>query len=106
MRCSEKPDIIYVSETHLPVDGGAILEGYIWFGNNRSSQHKNAPTASGGVGIFVRSTLFDKFRVQVCESGYDGIIAVNMCHKITDYTILVFSVYLPPENSPYHMTSK
>ncbi len=47
------------------------------------------------------SILFDKFIVEVCESGYDGIIAVKMCHKISDYTILVFSVYSSPENSPW-----
>ncbi len=55
----ENADIICVNETHLAETEELVLEGYRWFGHNRSKQYIRAPKASGGVGIFVSTSLLD-----------------------------------------------
>ena len=53
-RCVElcNIDIIGIAESHLISDEQLIIDGYSWFGHNRSGLHKRAKTGSGGVGFF------------------------------------------------------
>ncbi len=87
----EHPDIICVNETHLPGTEELVLEGYRWFGHNRSKQHIRAPKGSGGVGIFVSTSLLDGFNVELYDKTYDGILGIRL-QRITEYSVYVFSV--------------
>ena len=35
----------------------------------------------------------------IADKTYEGIIGLNFKHTTTDYSFMVFSCYLPPENS-------
>lgn len=65
---SLNPDIISLNETHLVTDEVAELSGYSWFGNNRK-RHIHAPKGSGGVGLLVRTGLFQHFKISVVDKG-------------------------------------
>ena len=91
------PDFISLNETHLssPV---IFFEGYTWFGHNRNI-HVKAPRASGGVGIFVKNTVFEHFKVVIVDKSIDGVIGLRFEHHFTKYAFVIFSCYLPPEGS-------
>ena len=75
------------------------MDGYIWFGLNRK-MHTKACRASGGVGMLVRSSLFQYYSIEIIEKD-DGIIGLLFEHKLSEYNFVIFSCYLPPENSPW-----
>jgi hypothetical protein len=68
-------------------------------GHNRQDIHVNAPKPSGGVGLLVKSWLYEEWEISVIEKSLDGILGVKFVHKNTYYDFKVFSCYLPPENS-------
>ena len=70
---------------------------FLW--HNRQHTHINAPKGSGGVGIFVRNSLFDLFEINVVDRTYDGILGILLKSKLTDHDIVIYTVYLSPENS-------
>ena len=47
-------DIIGIAETHLLNTQVNKIDGYSWFGNNRSNIHIRAKKGSGGVGFLVK----------------------------------------------------
>ena len=49
----------------------------------------------------MRNDLFDKFEINIVDKSYDGILGILLKSKHTDYEIVVYSVYFPPENSPW-----
>ena len=55
----------------------------------------------GGVGLFVKHSLFSTFDVSIIDRSIDGILGVLFTHKVTEYKFIVFSCYLPPEDSPW-----
>lgn len=96
---SFKADLICLSETHLSFNKNIDLIGYKWYGHNRDLKHSKSPKTFGGVGIFVKNYLFDLFDISIVDNSFDGIIGLKLKHKKTDYEIVVYSLYLPPENS-------
>lgn len=94
-------NIICFNETHLKNDQTISIEGYHFHSYNRQHIHINAPKGSGGVGIFVRNHPFDIFEITIGDKSYDGILGILLKSKHTDYEIVVYSVHLPPENSPW-----
>jgi exonuclease III len=56
-------DIISICETHLRENNFIKVEGYTWYGFNSTAIHRNAPKASGGVGILVKKSLTEYFSV-------------------------------------------
>ena len=94
-------DVICINETHLKATQVIELEGYHFYGYNRTSIHINAPKGSGGVGIFVRNTLYDTFDISTIDKLYGGILGLAPTNKLTSYKIAIFTTYLPPENSPW-----
>ena len=90
-----------MNETHLKSTQVIELEGYQFYGHNSMSIYVNAPKGSGGVGIFVRNTLFEIFDISVINRSNDGILGLALSNKVTPYKIAVFAAYLPPENSPW-----
>ena len=67
--------------------------------------HAKAPKPSGGVVILVKQTLLIDFQVSVIDSTYDGILVLEVKHKLTQCNLVVFSIYLPPENSSAHINA-
>ena len=98
---SSHSDIFCVCETHLNNNDDLLVKGYKWYGHCRLSKHKKAPKTFGGVGIFVKNELLDEFCISILDKTYEGIIALQFVHLISNVTIIVVSAYLPPENSPW-----
>ena len=66
---------------------------------NRRDIHRDAPKSSGGVGILVKQWVCDTYNISLIGKTVDGILGVKFVHKETDSDVVVFSCYLPPENS-------
>lgn len=92
-------DITSICETHLPGNSVIEIDNYNWIGFNRPEIHRNAPKASGGVGLLIKAWVCDIYDISVEDKSYDGILAVKFTHKDTERDFVVFSCYLPPENS-------
>lgn len=96
-------DIVSLNETHLSDDNGIVLTelGYKWKGFNRKNLHINAPKGSGGVGLLIKNCIFETYEVTVVDQSYDGILGVTFKNKQSGFELVVFTCYLPPENSPW-----
>ncbi len=100
-----KADIICIQETHADRESDIVLDGYVFYSFNRAIVHKNAPHNFGGVGIFIQNNMFNFFNVKITDRTYDGILCINLLHKITEYDVSIFCCYLPPVSSPYGRNS-
>ena len=58
------------------------------------------PKGSGGVGLLVKNWLYRTYNVDIIDKSFEGILGVQFHDKENDFTLVVYSVYLPPENSP------
>ena len=88
-------DIMGIAETHLTSDTELELNGYKWFGNNRKHLHVRARTGSGGVGFFIKLSLFDTFDVSVLDDSVEGILWLNMNINVQDSDFChVCAIYL------------
>ncbi len=95
-------DILAVNETHLKSGENLEIEGYRWLGHNRAKQHVRAKKAYGGVGMFIKDWLFDQYLISEEYNMYDDMYGVLFQNKHTDFNFMVYSIYLPPENSPVY----
>ena len=57
------PDIYSLNETHLRESEIIDVKSYTWVGFNRTRIHKDAPKASGGVGLLIKQTLLKEYTV-------------------------------------------
>jgi hypothetical protein len=96
-------DIICISETHCPCDKNnqPFVDNYTWYGHCRKFQNRRINRAFGGVGIFVKNSVFPDYTIEVIDMSYDGILILQFCHKNSNVKFIVCSCYLPPEDSPY-----
>ena len=96
-------DIFCINESHLTPKTSLEGEvfGYQWIGHNRPHSHVNAKRCHGGVGMFVKKCIMHNFYTNIVDKEYDGILAVKFVNKITEYTFIVISCYLPPEYSKW-----
>ena len=92
-------DITSICETHLSGSSVIEIDEYKWIGFNRREIHINAPKASGGVGVLIKDWVFNVYNVTVEDKSYEGILAVKFTHKESGRNFVIFSCYLPPENS-------
>ncbi len=92
-------DILSINETHLKSNEKISLPGYRWLGHNRRKQHVRATRAFGGVGFFIKESVFDNYIVSEEFDSFDDMFGVLFVNKHTDYKFIVYSLYLPPENS-------
>ena len=77
------------------------LPEYTWIGHCRVTKHRRANRHHGGVGILVKNEIYSMYHVSVIDRTYDGILGVLFTHKITDYQFIIFTCYLPPQESPW-----
>ena len=99
-----KPDVLLLQETHLNGDNIINIDGYIsdvLFFNNRTERHVNANKDYGGVAILFHNTVHNLYDISLVDKSYDGVIIVNLVHKVTAYNILMICGYLPPESSTW-----
>ena len=99
-------DIYSINETHLNQNDCIEVESYKWIGFNRCSIHKDAPKASGGIGILIKNSVVDEYLIESIDKSYDGILAIKFMSKQTDFGFVVISGYLPPENSVWGRDSQ
>lgn len=95
------PDIACISETHLAQAQDLEMEGYTWYGHNGWNLHIRARRWSGAVEIFIKNCMHSVYFVEIVDKSLDGILIAKLTHKISDYTVLILSCSLPPENSPW-----
>ena len=90
-----------LTETHLPKNGILDCPGYTVYVHNRAEQHRDAPTASGGVAILVKNDLFKTYKIEIIDKSIDGILGIICKNKETHFTSILYACYLPPQNSPW-----
>ncbi len=92
-------DIICLTETHLRPNSDIHVDGYTWYGHNRSEIHVRAIRASGGLGWLVRNALFHEYDITITDKSYEGILCLNVKHRFTGFSANLIGCYLPPEFS-------
>ena len=80
-------------------DDNIDIDNYSWYGFNRTDIHRNAPKASDEVDILVRNRLSDQYNIAVVDQSYEGILGLRFEHRSTGSDFIVYSCFLPPENS-------
>ena len=94
-------DVVCLVETHLLNHMTLDIEGYKTILHNRMEHHVRTRRGFGGVAFLIKTTIFEDYEVIVLDKEYDGICVLKLTNKYTNYTILIFGLYLPPENSPW-----
>ena len=97
-------DILGISETHLTGSDVLNVDGYVWYGRNRSVTHKKAKKGSGGVGMFVKQDLLHEYTVKCTSPKAEGILWIDFYPKLpldNDPGFAICTVYCPPVNSPH-----
>ena len=93
-------DLLCVCETFLRGNDGINIPGYRWFGNNRLNISKRAVRGSGGVGILIKDSLFNKYSIDIVDKNYEDIIWVSCTQtKDPDQVLYICVCYLPPASS-------
>ncbi len=77
------------------------INGYNFIPHHRTVRHHKSPKMRGGVGLLVKDTVYNAYSVKILDKTFDGILCVLFTDKQTDYTFIICTCYLPPENSPY-----
>ena len=96
-----KPDIICVMETHLQYEDVIDLPGYVFYGANRHNMLVKSNRGSGGIGILIKAELLNSLTAKVCFQLDDNVLGIKLSNLISKEEIVVFCVYLPPDNSRY-----
>ena len=86
--CKCNFDILCLCETHLTDNNVINIDGYVWFGHNRTviHVHYRARRGSGGVGILVKYDFIEQYNIMCTE-------------KMSHSKIVIFACYIPPEHS-------
>ena len=58
-----------------------------------------ARTGSGGVGFFIKNSVLEYFDATVLDDSFEGILWIQLKHKIDNFSLIPCVCYLPPENS-------
>ena len=99
------PDIALITETKLIKDNTLMMDGYVWYGNNRQCRSKKMTCGSGGVGIFVKCELLQEYDVYVVDIQFDGVLIITLTDKFSGLKLTTGVCYLPPERSKYGRNS-
>ena len=67
-------DIVCLCETFLRNSEIISIEGYKWFGHNRTNISKRAVRGSGGVGVLVKESMFDRFSIDIVDKSHEDIL--------------------------------
>ena len=75
------------------------VNGYKWYGNNRTSTHRNAVRGSGGVGVFVKSELLDEYVIIMLDKSVEDILWIQLKCKSSNLSMCLAVCYPPPNES-------
>ena len=92
------PDVVCLSETHLKGNEIIAVDGYSYVGLNRKTENRRG---SGGVGLLYKRTMQNSHDINICYKFEDNVIGVSFLHQDSSESSIIYSVYLPPENSKY-----
>ncbi|XP_063415945.1 uncharacterized protein LOC134697591 [Mytilus trossulus] len=73
------------------------IDGYTFYGHNRLTKHHKAKRGSGGVGIFVKSSIEEKYKVNILDKTAKGILWLKFDNEQETFCVCV--CYLPPKGS-------
>ena len=92
-----QPDILSINETHA-IDNSITIPGYKIYQFNRPKSGK-ATRGYGGVALAFRCEYLENKSLEITSRTIDGILGITI-HDLVDNTkLIVYSVYMPPENS-------
>ena len=74
-------DIFAISESHLRPNESITLNGYTWYGHNRTQLSMNVVQGSGGVGFFIKYSVLSLFDVYELDKSYEGIFWIKLVAK-------------------------
>ena len=80
---------------------GSCEKLHLQRGDPKDSQHRNASKRHGGVGLFIKDSLYMSYNIHVVDKSFDGLLGVLFEHKSLKYNFVVFCCHLPPEDSPW-----
>ena len=94
-----KYDIIFLNETWSKGDCDFTLNGYTYLDYPRKSRSKNALRASGGIGIFIRNSVYSG--VKFHKIFEDIIVWIRLKKEFFsfDKDVYIANVYFVPESS-------
>ncbi len=92
-------DILGLAETHLVGESVLDIDGYRWYGHNRTKLHVRARAGSGGVGFLVKNELHEGYDIGVLDNEYEGILWLKLRNKLDNSAICACVCYVPPEHS-------
>ena len=87
--------ITCICETHIPGQNKIEIDGYTWYGHNRTEIHRNAPTASGGIGILVKESVTKLFDTEIFDKSCDGVLGLNLPVNTQTITLSCFLITCP-----------
>lgn len=91
-------DILCISETHLDCYDCADIQGYVFLSKPRTKHYKRK---SGGIGIYVKQTLYSYVKVENSDSDYILWLCIDISVIGSTENILLGAIYLPPETSRF-----
>ena len=94
-----KAEVICVNETHLKPGKKVSIEGYTTILHNRTKIKKRSKKGYGGVGIFIKNTLYNQFQISIIDQEREDILGMRLNDKISGKEFIVYSVYITPHNS-------
>ncbi len=77
------------------------MTGYQWFPHSRLLKNVRAKRYDGGVGLLVKDNIAECFSISILDKSIDGLLTVGFSSKSTNFSFVIFIVYLPPEGSPW-----
>ena len=92
-------DIFCVNETFFRNNETVSLDGYTFFDHNRKNIHRNARRGSGGVGVFVKSELFNQYDITVLDATVEDVLWLKFSSDTDAENIVICVCYLPPSDS-------
>ena len=98
-------DIVVLNETHHGPTDSVLVKEYKWFSHPRHKKHSNLNRYFGGVGVLVKESFLNEYKVSVIDKSHQDILVLLFENEMSEISFLVFSCYLAPENSPYGRNS-
>ena len=100
-------DIVILTETHTEVGSDIfynVIPNFIFHNFPRKFKHPNAPKASGGIGIYVRSDLQIGINVSL---NHESIIKLQLKSEFfhAEHNINILCTYFPPADSSYNQST-
>ena len=92
-------DIISICETHLESDTKIKIDDYVCYDHNRQMRNARLRRTFGGVQVLIHNRILSLYDVNIIDKSRDGILCLKLSCKMSDFSCMLISCYLPPQNS-------